>query len=291
MNIEKTTVQENGFEGAYYRDSEKNDRAMIINITFGGDSIFVKKLAQWLIENKTDALGITISGSKETGKNQSEIPLEYIESALNYLKNKGYSRVGILGLSLGASMSMLAASYFSELNPIISLSGFDTVFEGVNGMGTQYPSGHSSFTYKGQEIPFQPFHLTKDGYIKAMKDAKKKYGEPYGRMLWDNSLAQGVNEEALIPVEKIQGKLYLFGAKTDSCWDTVGAAERIKAKNNNCEVHAYEHGVHFILPECVPFINVMSAMAFKDYKTHKAECKAVRKDVTAQIERILKEWQ
>jgi len=88
MNIEKTTVQENGFEGAYYRDSEKNDRAMIINITFGGDSIFVKKLAQWLIENKTDALGITISRSKETGKNQSEIPLEYIESAINYLKNK-----------------------------------------------------------------------------------------------------------------------------------------------------------------------------------------------------------
>jgi len=42
--------------------------------------------------------------------------------------------------------------YRPDLPLVISLSGFDRVFEGVLGMGTQYPSGHSSFTWRGQTV-------------------------------------------------------------------------------------------------------------------------------------------
>ena len=296
MKAEKINVTENGFEGVWYTDGERKKRCLIVNITFGGGSMFVKSIAKWLIANDCDALGLTISGSKQTGKNQSEIPVEYVESAVKYLQDKGYEKIGIMGLSLGASMSLLGASLIPDLSLVISLSGFDRVFEGVLGMGTQYPSGHSSFTWRGEEIPFQPFYLSKDEYIAAMKQAKEEHGEAYGRMLWDNSLKKEVNEEAVIPVENIKGSILMIGSATDTCWDTAGAAKRIAAKlkekglEAQIRVKTYEHGTHFILPDNVPFISLMSRIAFKEWKTHNAECKAARADVRKKIEVQLRDW-
>jgi len=296
MNTEKTTIANHGFEGAWYTDGARKSRCMIINITFGGDSMFVKSIAKWLLTQDCDALGLTISGSKQTGKNQSEIPVEYVESAVKFLQARGYEKVGIMGLSLGASMSLLAASLIPELSLVISLSGFDRVFEGVLGMGTQYPSGHSSFTWRGEEVPFQPFYLSKEEYISAMKRAKTEHGEAYGRMLWEDSLSKSVNEEAVIPVENIRGSVLLLGAVTDTCWDTVGAAKRMAARiqekgsSAQVKVKSYDHATHFILPDNVPLISLMSRMAFKEWKTHPEECKAARVDVRKEIEGQLKIW-
>jgi len=296
MKTTKLSVAANGCEGVWYTDGAPKKRCMIVNITFGGGSIFVKSLAKWLIVNNCDALGLTISGSKQTGKNQSEIPVEYVESAVQYLKDQGYEKIGIMGLSLGSSMSMLAASLIPDLSLVISLSGFDRVFEGVLGMGTQYPSGHSSFTWRGNEIPFQPFYLNKEEYLAAMKKAKEEHGEAYGRMLWDDSMAKEVNEDAVIPVENIHGSILMLGSATDTCWDTAGAAERIEARlkekgsEAQIKVKTYEHGVHFILPDNVPLISLMCRMAFKEWKIHNAECKATRVDVRKQIEAQLRNW-
>jgi len=296
MRTEKTTIAENGFEGVWYTDGAPKKRCLIVNITFGGGSMFVKSIAKWLIANDCDALGLTISGSRQTGKNQSEIPVEYVESAVKYLQAKGYEKTGIMGLSLGASMSLLAASLIPDLSLVISLSGFDRVFEGVLGMGTQYPSGHSSFTWRGKEIPFQPFYLSKDEYIAAMKKAKEEHGEAYGRMLWEDSLNKEVNEDAVIPVENINGSILMLGSVTDTCWDTAGAAKRIAARlkekgsGAQLKVKTYEHATHFILPDNVPMISLMCRIAFKEWKTHNAECKAARVDVRKKIEAQLREW-
>jgi len=296
MRTEKTTIAENGFEGAWYTDDTPKKRCLIVNITFGGDSMFVKSIAKWLIANDCDALGLTISGSKQTGKNQSEIPIEYVASAVKFLQTKGYEKIGIMGLSLGASMSLLAAALIPDLSLVISLSGFDRVFEGVLGMGTQYPSGHSSFTWKGEEVPFQPFYLSKDEYITAMKKAKEEHGETYGRMLWEDSLKKKVNEDAVIPVENINGSILMLGSATDTCWDTAGAAERIAARlkekgsGATIRIKTYEHATHFILPDNVPMISFMCRIAFKEWKTHNAECKAARVDVRKKIEAQLREW-
>jgi len=217
MKTETTSIEQEGFEAVLYTRKKPKKRCMIVNIAFGGGSIFVKGMARWLLKNKTDVLGLTVYGSKQTGIDQSEIPLEYIEKAVAWLRARGYEKIGILGLSIGASMAMTAASLMPEdLDLVISLSGFDRVFEGVCGLGTQYPSGHSSFTWRGEEIPYQPFYLTKKEYAKAMKDAKKEHGETYGRMLWEDSIRKEENREALIPVEKIRAPLLMFGAETDS---------------------------------------------------------------------------
>jgi len=291
MKTYKTTIGEHGFEGVLYTGDAPASQVMIVNLTFGGGSPMVKGLAKWLIGEKTDALGLTIQGTKATGKDQSQIPLEYISSAIIYLKEKGYERIGIMGLSLGASMALTAAAKMQELSLVMTMSAFDRVFEGVLGTGTQYPSGHSSFTWQGEDVPYQPFHLTKDEYIQLMKDAKKAHGEMYGRDLWENALKVEANEDALIPVEDIKGRIVMFGAETDTCWDTAGAAKRICARvKTDIVTYTYPHATHFILPECVPMINVMSRVAFNEYKTHKSECQAARRDVQDVMERELRSW-
>ena len=282
-----------GFEGYLYDEGAGKEKCLILNLIYPGNSIFVKKLAAWLNRQNVAALGLTVVGSKDTQKDETLVPLEYIGNAAKWLKEQGYQKIGILGLSFGAEMALAAACEYEELSLVISLSGFDQVWEGVYGTGTG-PSGKSSFSFNGEGLPFQPFRLSAEEYKKAMEDAKKEHGEAYGRKLWDDSRAAGVVEEAVIPTEKIKGKVLLLAAKNDTCWDSEGAARRIyerrKAAGLETEAVAYKYGVHVLLPDCVPLIGIMIRLMFKEAKKHPKEVKATRRKVAEKIEAVVKNW-
>jgi len=43
MKAEKANVTEKGFEGVWYTDGSPKKRCLIVNITFGGGSVFVEE--------------------------------------------------------------------------------------------------------------------------------------------------------------------------------------------------------------------------------------------------------
>ena len=289
----RTSVSTEGFEGYLFNAGAGKDKCMILNLIYPGNSIFIKSMAAWLNRQGVAALGLTVVGSKGTQKDETLVPLEYIGCAVKWLKGQGYQKIGILGLSFGAEMALAAACEYHDLSLIISLSGFDQVWEGVYGTGTG-PSGQSSFSLNGKGLPFQPFRLSVEEYKKAMADAKNEHGEAYGRQLWDDSRTAGIVEEAVIPVEKIAGRLVLLCAKHDTCWDSEGAAERItkrrRAVGLDTDAVVYEHGVHVLLPDCVPLMGLMIRLMFGEAKKYPTEVKAARRKVTEKIGAILKSW-
>lgn len=293
----KTSVSKEGFEGVLYESaSGAKEKCLILNLLFAPGSSFMKKPALWLNSQEVSALAIGTYATKETPADQSQIPIEYITKACAWLKQRGYQKIGVLGLSFGAEMGLYAASICQDISLTIAISGYDRVFEGVLGRGTQYPSGKSSFTRGGVDVPFQSMGLTKEGYIKRMADEKKAHGENYGRDMWEEAIQKAPNEAAIISVEKINGRILLLGSQTDTCWDCTGAASRMKArieqKGGSAKVRQvnYSHGCHLLYPDMVPFINFMTRMAFKEYKKYPKECKAARSDVSAQIRKEIKEW-
>lgn len=295
----KTSVVSEGFEGVLYEaapsSSVSEKKCLILNLLFAPNSSFAKKPALWLNSQGISALAIGVYATKETPADQSQIPIEYITKACAWLKKRGYQKIGTLGLSFGAEMGLYAASICPDITLTVAISGYDRVFEGVLGRGTQYPSGKSSYTKDGKDVPFQSLGLTKEGYIKRMADEKKAHGENYGRDMWEEAIQKNPNDAAVIPVEKICGRVLFLGSETDTCWDSTGAAtrmeERIKA-DGTAEVRRvnYPHACHLLYPDMVPFINFMTRMAFKEYKKYPAECKAARKDVSAQILKEVKRW-
>lgn len=295
--MEKFHVAEHGFEGCLLEANQQGEKkCLILNLMFAPHSIMMKKTEQWLTDHGISVLSLASWGTKETVPDESLVPLDYVLNAASYLKKRGYRKIGIAGLSLGAVMALYGAALSPDITLTIGISGFDMLFEGVLGRGTQYPSGHSSLTLEGKELPFQPFYLDKEGYQKEMKEAKKAHGETYGRGLWEKSIQKKCNQEAMIPVEKIQGRILLLSAAGDTCWDSAGAAERIenriKERGGSASVTSkvYAHATHMLYPETVPFINFMTKMAFKEAKQHPSECAASRKSVSKEILRALRTW-
>ncbi|MDO4651005.1 MAG: acyl-CoA thioester hydrolase/BAAT C-terminal domain-containing protein [Eubacteriales bacterium] len=295
--MKKYNVKEHGFEGVLIEaggNAEK--KCMILNLMFAPHSVMMKKTEQWLAGNDISVLSLASWGTKQTVPDENLVPLDYLFNAVNCLKKNGYEKIGVVGLSMGAVMSLYGAALCSDITLTIAISGFDMLFEGVLGRGSQYPSGHSTLTLKGKELPFQPFYLDKNGYQNEMKAAKKEHGETYGRSLWEKSIQKRKNEEAMIPVEKIKGKILFLSAKHDTCWDSASAAERMKKRihdlGGSAEVsdRSYEHATHMLYPETVPFINFMTKMVFKEAKKYPNECKQSRADVSKEILKAVKEW-
>lgn len=295
--MRKFTVAGQGFEGCLLEARQQGDKkCMILNLMFAPHSIMLKKTEQWLVDNGISVLSLASWGTKQTVPDENLVPLDYLLNAAAYLKKEGYRKIGVVGLSLGAVMALYAAALCPDISLTISISGFDMLFEGVLGRGSQYPSGRSSLTLKGKELPFQPFYLDKAGYQKEMKEAKKIHGETYGRGLWEKSIQKEKRDDAMIPVEKIQGKILLLSAVRDTCWDSAGAAERIQKRVKDLEGSAivvsknYKHATHMLYPETVPFINLMTKIAFKEAKQHPSECAASRKAVSEEVLRAVREW-
>ncbi|MDO4633319.1 MAG: acyl-CoA thioester hydrolase/BAAT C-terminal domain-containing protein [Eubacteriales bacterium] len=295
--MEKFNVADHGFEGCLLEAEQAEEKkVMILNLMFAPHSIMIKKTEQWLVKNGISALSLASWGTKQTVPDENLVPLDYILKAAAYLKKLGYQKIGITGLSLGAVMALYGAALSPDISLTISISGFDMLFEGVLGRGTQYPSGHSSLTLEGKELPFQPFYLDKAGYQKEMKEAKKAHGETYGRGLWEKSIQKECREEAKIPVEQIRGKILLLSAEHDTCWDSAGAAERINKRiqelggSASVRSKVYKHATHMLYPDTVPFINLMTKMVFKEAKKYSAECAASRKAVSEEILRAAREW-
>ncbi len=295
--MEKFNVQSHGFEGCLYEVNQTDDsKCLILNLMFAPDSFMLKKLVKLITAHGVSALTLGSWGTKQTVPDENLVPLDYLLAACKCLKAKGYQKIGTVGLSMTAVMGMYSAALCSDISLTIALSGYDMLFEGVLGRGNQYPSGHSTLTLEGKELPYQPFYLDKAGYQSTMSEAKKAHGENYGRDLWEDSKKKKLHEDALIPVENIQGKLLLLCSENDTCWDSAGAAtrikERIQAKGGNAKVviKTFEHGTHMLYPQEVPFINLMTKIAFKEYKNYPIECKESRRQVTQEILKSIKNW-
>jgi len=123
------------------------------------------------------------------------------------------------------------------------------------------------------------------------------------RKLFDDSeTAHPLQEEEMIPVERIQGKLLLIGAEDDVLWDAAKyirrMEKRLSEKPHSCSVEAavYAHGTHFVFPEGMlkTMLPVGSGLfvkwAFPAARKYPKECRETRLDVERRVCRALTEW-
>lgn len=76
-------------------------------------------------------MDLCASQKKETPKDLDRIPVEYVESAVQWLKAQGYMKIGIDGTSKGSEMALVAASTFTEISCVIVRVPSHFVSEGL----------------------------------------------------------------------------------------------------------------------------------------------------------------
>lgn len=264
------SVYGSGWDGLLYENGDKS-KIMILFSGSDGGLQHAGKSAKYLIDNGIPALALGYFKTRHTGKHLDRIPVEVIGDAFQYLKRLGYQNVGIEGVSKGAELAFAAAIRYPEFFTVIVKTPSWFYSEGlVSGQ----PSGHSCWTFAGEEIPYTPYKIRKFNAMKMMLEAHEFNILPV-------NTGKDITEESVISIEKIQAPILMFSTKRDTVWPSEESCEKICARL--AENHfsypykhiSYDHMSHMMMEYCGRSVKYF----FKSEKEDPEACYRERADM------------
>lgn len=235
MTEEILNVQREGFQGILLKAQSDSNKAMIMLGGSEGGISAAYGVAKAFAEEGVHSLAVAYWGTEQTASALELIPIEIIQTAIHYLKQKGYEKVGIYGVSKGAEMALTAASLIPEIDFVIAVSPAAYVFEGIR---KKAYSGNASWTWQGKPLTYLSFDGINANMIKnILKNKEMGFREEY-----IEALEKHKSEENVIKVEQIQGPVLLLSAMRDAQWPAEIMADMVvnRLKENNF-VYPYRH--------------------------------------------------
>lgn len=233
-------------DGVLYPVAGRKDKVVITMSGSEGGLEHAGKLAKYLQDNGIPALAFGYFKTKHSVKSLNKIELENIKAAIKWLKKQGYEKIGIEGCSKGAEYAAAAAIAYPELSCVILK--IPSWFYG-EGMDKTVPSGASSWTYEGKELPYTPYKTRKLPVMKEMMK-NKEYN-----ILAINA-GKKINPDSIIPIEKIQAPVLMFSTEVDTIWPSKESCEKMEERlnaNHFAYPHkhiCFEHMSHMMLENC-----------------------------------------
>lgn len=299
-------VKTDGFYGAYWKNKKETNSAIIAMLGDDAEDYMAKSCVKWLMKKGVNVL--TMSPGKKNYSHHN-YPLERIEKAIEWLKNNGNKKIGIVGGSTTGTLALTAASYFPDITLTMAMTSSDFIWQGFeqgkkDGCREWPVEGKSLFSYCGKPLPYMPFCYKHPEYWQVVKSETKKSGNMIDskKIFDDSEEAHPITEDEFIKIENIKGKLLMIGAEDDCLWNAAKyvkrAEKRLSEKSHDCDAEfvAYKHGTHFVFPESLlkkifPIgSGLLLKMMFKAAKEFPKECKETRIDIDKRLSKAIKEW-
>lgn len=132
--------------------------------------------------------------------------------------------VALVGGSKGGELALLLASRYPDIDAVAAIVPGSAVFVGHTAAFTT-----SSFSHHGESLPFVPLPWSATGALIA--------GDK--RRVFDLMAAdKDAMARAAIPVEQIQGPVFLLSATRDELWDSKGMSDAMIAR---LDAHGFPH--------------------------------------------------
>lgn len=221
------TLQTPNVESVLYVGKNKNQPLIVgLGGSEGGNawtSNYWKKTRDQFIEKGYAFLALGYFGCKGTPDTLNKIAIEDVYTAIKMAaKNKQVNKkkIAIIGGSRGADLALLVASYYKDIDCVVSIVGSNAAFPGhTNHFST------SCWTYQNKELPFVPVNDEAVPFL-----MKRNLRGTFDAMLKDTLAV----ELASIKVEKINGPvLFLSATKDEICPSTpmaVMMTDRLRDK-------------------------------------------------------------
>lgn len=229
--IECFLIKEEGkLLGRYLTSKIKQKRPAIIVIS-GSEGRMEKAyaIASVLAMKGYSTFALCYFGLDGTSNKLSKIPLEYIENAIDFLKheeNVDQNKIAIYGCSKGAEMALLSASFMDEITAVAAIAPSIYIFEGLSKY-FRLPSCHSSWTYRGKEVPYIKLSLDIElNYLSRCMSGNKERMTMMYKELTEKNVRR--TAEARIRIEDINGPVLMLTSEKDTVWPSCDFAEEAK---------------------------------------------------------------
>jgi dienelactone hydrolase len=216
--VELLNVKQQGFHGCHCPSGDRKDKVIITLTGSDGGMDGARRLARFYAARNIPALAVAYFKTRQTPKHLSEIPVDYIESAVQWLKTQGYTRVAIDGISKGAELALLASSLIPDITCVIARSPSYFVCEGLS--KNYHLSNTSSWSWHGKPLPYTAFIERHAAIIKDLLRTREFSIVQHYRSLH-------VTDESIIPVENINGPVLLLSSTIDTAWPSSEYGEKL----------------------------------------------------------------
>lgn len=225
-----STVQGVSFDAEYYPPLGSPKKLGVL-VLGGSDGGLPSRRAKYLAENGFPALALAYFKTKRTPEYLDMIPLETFDPAIEWLKQNKQTqgcKIAVIGESKGAELALLLTSRKPEISAVVALVPSAVVFQGIP---KNYWPPRSSWSYRGEPIPFVPYDLSN------LPDPNNILS------IYRNSLKQQeAVKQALIPVAKIKGPILLLSAADDRMWPSVEMSDlMMRTLRDQAFSYPYEH--------------------------------------------------
>lgn len=251
------SIAKDGFFGEYYPATGEKFKGKSL-IIFGGSAglfLLTQVLACMFVDEGMSTMAIAYHGEEGLPKALKDQPVDVVEKAAQWLKNKGCEKVGVWGISMGGCLALLAGSLMPDLiSCVVSVAPLEMVSQ-AEGENDKHLTRGSAFSWHGKSLPYMKYVPSdpKEWSRKYHRDSWK-HKELWSRDILINSYAANDNPEAVIKIWNIKGPILLQGSVHDSmCPDeeTIRRMEKQLSDHNFAypvETHIYPHISHLILP-------------------------------------------
>ncbi|MFY7867293.1 acyl-CoA thioester hydrolase/BAAT C-terminal domain-containing protein [Roseateles sp.] len=231
------------FPGAQFAVQKGGGKRAALIVLGGseGGSYVAKSMAPELASQGYAVLGLPYyspAGWSPKGPTPAELPslpasfknieLELLEKARDWLAQQpevDAQRIGVYGISKGAEFALNAAARMPWIKAVVAVVPTDVVWEGW-GPDVKGLDSASSFSWKGQALPWVPYKGFAEEFAKAATGQPIIIRRPQdaGRAAHPERVPA-----ARIPVENYKGPVMLVGGSDDQVWDSGGMARNIEA--------------------------------------------------------------
>jgi len=278
-NIERISVEKEGFFGIWHKAENERDASKALIVLGGseGNENIPMNVGKMFAERGISALGVLYFNAPGLPESLVQVPVESIESAVKWLRGRGYEKIYIYGISKGGELALLSASLIPEIGGVIALSPIQCVWTGLagnKGLLNRKTTSGSEFTWRGEDLPCMQ---SKINYFPGIWHLITQWQIDL-RYIYEKPL-ENFREETAIKVENIKGNILFIYAEEDLMWPSKNAVKYMLARLEKlqwpfkAEELCYEKASHIVVP-----LSPKALKMFKVERKYPEECLQSRMD-------------
>lgn len=274
MDVITISATKEGFDGVFYPAKQPGNAIIFVSGSEGGLGTG-KKIAAYYQSSGYSALALGLFHTKNTNRALSEVPLEYMERAIAWLKKRGYDRIIADGISRGSEYVLYAAAVMPEIHGVIARVPSYFISEGLT---DKTPSSRSAWTYRGKPLPYTPYKTRKINKLKIWMKEKQ-----FSLMSMNEN--KEVAPSSVIPVEKIHGPVLLMATQADTVWPSAAYMQRLTERFAQThfpyavQAMTFQHVSHMLVPILHKKSLKLIRMLFRSERLHPEECAKERDEM------------
>ena len=222
--VTREIIRSSGIVGTLFLPPGAGPHPAVIAVS-GGGGVIEEFRAAMLASHGYAALALGYFGNPGLPRGLVNIPLEYFERAIAWMRSQTWLRdhfLAVCGQSRGGELALLLGATFPEINAVIAWMPSGVVFWalGLAEPGDTRP--RAAWTYRGKPLPFLQQNNTSIGPAPvAVPGRPVAYAEFYRRHLQDKRAV----ERAAIQVERTRGPILLVSGEDDQMWPSSELAD------------------------------------------------------------------